>query len=197
MNQGKQSGFTLYELLITLLIIGVVLAIGVPNLSDFTRNSRVTATANDLHGSLMLARSEAARSKQNITVCASAAPTGAALCDGASFDDGWIVFVDVNGNIERDGADEHVLKSFPPIDDKIDVMAGGARYFAFAPTGLGRGNVGGAPALDVVYVCDDRGNRTEEGGLSSARALVVTPIGRSTVIRESAQIDGLAGNACE
>jgi type IV fimbrial biogenesis protein FimT len=98
-NHHKQNGFTLYELMITLLVIGIVLVIGVPNLSDFTRNSRVTGTANDLHGSIMLGRSEAARSKENITICASAAPTGAAACDGASFDGGWIVFIDLNGDL--------------------------------------------------------------------------------------------------
>lgn len=193
----KQSGFTLYELLITLLVIGIVLAIGVPNLSDFTRNSRVTGTANDLHGSIMVGRSEAARSKENITICASADPTGAAACDGASFDEGWIVFVDLNGDLQRAGTDENVLKSFPPVHDLVDIVpSNGATYFSFAPTGLGRGDVGGAPALSIAYVCDDRGNRTEEGGLSAARALVVTPLGRSTVIRDTAQIDALAGAPC-
>lgn len=199
MTSREQSGFTLYELLITLLVIGVVLAIGVPNLSDFTRNSRVTGTANDLHGSIMLGRSEAARSKENITICASLDPTDAAAdCDpGATFDDGWIVFVDLNGDLQRAGAGENVLKSFPPLHDLVDVLpTNGATYFAFAPTGLGRGDVGGLPALSIAYVCDDRGNRTEEGGLSAARALVVTPIGRSTVIRDTAQIDALAGDPC-
>jgi len=193
----RQSGFTLYELLITLLVIGVVLAIGVPNLSDFTRNSRVTGTANDLHGSIMLGRSEAARSKENITICASADPTGAQACDGAAFDEGWIVFVDLNGDLQRGGVGENVLKSFPPVHDLVDILpTNGATYFSFAPTGLGRGDVGGQPALSVAYICDDRGNRTEEGGLSAARALVVTPIGRSTVIRDTVQIDALASDAC-
>lgn len=197
MTSREQSGFTLYELLITLLVIGVVLAIGVPNLSDFTRNSRVTGTANDLHGSIMLGRSEAARSKENITICASADPAGAAACDGASFDEGWIVFVDLNGDLLRAGANENVLKSFPPVHDLVDILpTNGATYFSFAPTGLGRGDVGGQPALRIAYICDDRGNRTEEGGLSAARALVVTPIGRSTVIRDTAQIDALAGDPC-
>lgn len=197
MNAVKQSGFTLYELLITLVVIGVVLAIGVPNLGGFMQNSRVTGAANDLHGSIMLGRSEAARSKENITICASADPAGAAACDGASFDEGWIVFVDLNGDLQRAGADENVLKSFPAVHDRLDILpTNGATYFSFAPTGLGRGDVGGAPALSVVYICDDRGNEVAEGGLSTARALVVTPIGRSTVIRDKAQIDALAGDPC-
>lgn len=191
----KQGGFTLYELLITLLVIGMILAIGVPNLGDFTRNSRVTAAANDLHGALMLGRSEAARSKQNITICASADPTGAAACDGATFDGGWIVFVDVDGDLQRAGADENVLRSFPPVHELINISTpNAATYFSFAPTGLGRGDVDGNPSLSVAYICDDRGNTTKGGGLSAARALVAMPIGRSIVIRDTDQINDIQGS---
>jgi prepilin-type N-terminal cleavage/methylation domain-containing protein len=61
MRRIIRNGFTLYELLITLLIVGMVLTLGIPNFTEFTRNSRMTATANDLHSALQLARSEAAR----------------------------------------------------------------------------------------------------------------------------------------
>ena len=49
MNPRNQTGFTLYELLTTMTIIGVVLAIGVPNMASFRQSSRMTSTANDLH----------------------------------------------------------------------------------------------------------------------------------------------------
>jgi len=38
MRQAKQSGFTLWELLVTLLVAGVLLSIGVPNFREFQRN---------------------------------------------------------------------------------------------------------------------------------------------------------------
>ena len=56
MKKRTQTGFTLYELLITLLIVGVVLSVGIPNLAEFTRNGRITASANDLHASFLMAR---------------------------------------------------------------------------------------------------------------------------------------------
>ncbi|MGH8167844.1 MAG: GspH/FimT family pseudopilin, partial [Woeseiaceae bacterium] len=122
MNIKRQHGFTLYELLVTLLVIGVVLTVGIPNLSDFSRSSRITGIANDLHSSFMVARSEAARAKANITICASTDPSGAAACDGASFDDGWIIFLDLNDNVARDSVEEHVLRSHAAIDDTIDII---------------------------------------------------------------------------
>ena len=81
--------------MITLLIVGVVLTLGMPNLTTFTQNSRITSTANDLHAAFQLARSEAARSKSNVTICASDnAMTAAANCQG-SWEEGYIVFLDL------------------------------------------------------------------------------------------------------
>ena len=194
MKSKYENGFTLYELLVTMLVIGIVMTIGIPNMSAFTANSRMAATANDLHSSFMLARSEAARSKAIITICASAnslAPT--ATCNG-TFDDGWIIFVDLDGDLQRAGAGENVLRRNPAIDSNIDInINANATYFSFAPTGLGRGDVGGVPAFQTAVLCDDRGNTKAAGGNSAARYLVVTPIGRATVIRDESIIAGKGG----
>jgi type IV fimbrial biogenesis protein FimT len=190
-----QNGFTLYELLITMLIVGVVLGLGLPNLTAFTQNSRVTTTANDLHSSLYLARSEAARAKTNITICGSLTPMAAnAQCDG-TFDDGWIIFVDSSAPAAvRDVVTENILKAFPPVDTALDIVTnGGATYFSFASTGLGRGNVNGI-ALSAARICDDRGNVVVVGANdSAARVLIITPIGRATVLRDKDQIDAQGG----
>lgn len=194
MTRKQQRGFTLYELLITMLVIGVVLTVGIPSFSDFTRNSRITSTANDLHSSFQLARSEAARSKAPVTICASADPLGAATCDGATFDGGWIIFVDLNGDIQRAGGGENVLRAHPAVDTAIDISTNaGALYFGFAATGLGRGDVGAQPSVQTAVICDDRGNVVAGGGNSAARILVATPIGRATVLRDVGQIAGAGG----
>ena len=193
MRKTKQYGFTIYELLITMLMIGIILSIGVPSMSGFMQNSRISGTANDLHSSFQLARSEAARSKSNITICASANSMDAAAACGGTFDDGWIIFIDLNGDLTRGGGGENVLRAHPAIPDAIDIVTNdGADYFGFAPSGLGRGDIGGLPAVSTARICDARGNIVAVGGRSAARFLVVTPIGRATVLRDVAQID-LAG----
>jgi type IV fimbrial biogenesis protein FimT len=198
MASRNQSGFTLYELLITIVIIGIVLSVGIPNFGVFTQNSRITSTANDLHSSFFLGRSEAARSKSNITICASNNSMGAATCTGGTFDDGWIIFVDLNGDIQRAGVNENVLRRHPPIDDAIDIVAKGtgdvdATFFSFAPTGLGRGDQSGFTSIQTAVICDGRGNIVAAGGNSAARYLVVTPIGRATVLRDVDQITAAGG----
>jgi len=198
MNRQKQHGFTLYELLITLLVVGIVLTLGIPNLSDFTRNGRITATANDLHSSFMVARSEAARAKTNVTICASSDPMGAALCNGASFEEGWIVFVDGDGDIERAdvGPDiEYLLRRHAPVHENITINTNGANFFSFAANGLGRGAIGPNTPIVSAMICDERGIAVAGGGSSAARRLVVTPVGRSVVVRDNDLIAG-SGDAC-
>lgn len=192
MKKRHQNGFTLYELLVTMLIVGVVLTLGVPNLAEFTANSRLSSTANDLHASFQLARSEAARSKTNITICASAnALTAAANC-GGTWDQGYIVFVDDDGDLNRAGAMETVLRAHGEIaTDVVMSIANDATYFSYASTGLGRGDVGGNPSITQVVMCDDRGNIVGAGGNSAARLFVATPLGRATILRDI----GLIGNA--
>ena len=195
MHTKHQNGFTLYELLVTMLIVGIVLSVGVPNMSAFTANNRISATANDLHSSFQLGRSEAARSKTNITICASANSMDAnADCNG-TFDDGWIIFVDLDGDLQRAlGGGENLLRRNPAIDSQIDInVNANATYFSFAPTGLGRGDVGGVPSFQTAVLCDDRGNVVSAGGNSAARYLVVTPIGRATVVRDAAIITAAGG----
>jgi type IV fimbrial biogenesis protein FimT len=195
MKKRHENGFTLYELLITVLVVGVILTLGIPNLSEFSANSRLTGAANDLHASFQLARSEAARAKTNITICASADPfAGNADCNG-TWEQGFIVFLDDDGDLSRAGAAETVLRAHGPLDTEIILaVANNATYFSYAATGLGRGDVGGNPALTQVVMCDDRGNVTAAGGNSAARLFVATPLGRATILRDKALIGTALGN---
>ncbi len=195
MKLRNQSGFTLYELMVTLLIVGVVLSFGIPNMSAYTKNSRMTSTANDLHASFQLARSEASRAKTNITICASANSMAADANCGGTWDQGYIVFVDDDGDLLRAGATETILRAHPAIATGVTLaIANDATYFSFASTGLGRGNIGGNIALTQVVMCDERGNVTGAGGNSAARLFVSTPLGRAVIIRDKELIGNALNN---
>ena len=190
MENRNQSGFTLYELLITLLIVGVVLTFGLPNFAQFTANSRITTTANDLHAAFQLARSESARAKTNITICASADPlSGGADCDG-TWDQGYIVFVDTNGDLARAGADETILRAHGGIAEGVTLaVANDATFFSYASSGLGRGDVNGNTAMSRAIICDERGTAETSENFSAARLFVTTPLGRATIARDYTIVD--------
>lgn len=188
MNNRTQTGFTLYELLTTLLIVGVILALGVPNMQSFRQNSRMITAANDLHSSFHLARSESSRAKTSITICASADSMAVLPTCGGELEAGWIVFEDRNGDITVD-AGEPILRRFPPVTGDIVINTPGPDdYFSYASTGLGRGNITGTPPLATMILCDVRGNVLGGSGRSTARVLVVTPLGRATVLADVAQV---------
>ncbi len=194
MKNRTQTGFTLYELLTTMLIVGVVLSIGVPNMQSFRQNSRMTAAANDLHSSFHLARSEASRAKTSITICASADSMAATPTCGGELEAGWIVFEDRGvaptflPNVVVDPG-EPILRRFPAVTAGIVInTVGPDDYFSYASTGLGRGTIGVTPPLATMVLCDVRGNIRGGGGKSTARVLVVTPLGRATVLADEGQV---------
>lgn len=192
MRQRTQTGFTLYELLTTLLVVGVVLALGVPNMLSFRQNSSMTSTANDLHSSLHLARSEASRAKSNISICASADSTAATPTCGGELEAGWVVFEDTDGDIVID-AGEPIIKRFGPVPADIVINTPGPDdYFSFASTGIGRtpaaGPFAGTPPLATAVLCDSRGNANGASGRSTARVLVITPLGRATILADKSQV---------
>ena len=87
------NGFTLLELIITVAVISIVMAIAVPSMTAFTKNDRLTTNINTLIGHLALARSEAVKRSQQVAVCIS---NNTVSCTGGDWHDGWIVYIDAD-----------------------------------------------------------------------------------------------------
>jgi len=106
MKPKSQAGFTLWELLVTVLVAGILLGLGVPSLQDAQRNNAISGAVNDLVTGLLAARAEAVKRRVPVTLCASPDPTaGNPVCTqtGAGANGGFIVWVDENGNVDANG----------------------------------------------------------------------------------------------
>lgn len=156
LTMDKEPGFTLVELLITIVVATILLAVGVPAFQSFIKNNRVTAQTNDLISAIQLARSEALKRGTNTVVCPS---TDLKSCtnDKETWADGWIVFSDLN----RDGAPNKEDGTTPitgtclPTEDCImkiskglsqgSTMTSDADFLCFLPTGLSGTNTSSTP----------------------------------------------------
>ena len=73
-----QDGLTVIEALIVLAIVGVLLALGLPALSDLVEDQQLISDSNDLFASLFTARSEAVTRNEVVSMCKIATATPAA-----------------------------------------------------------------------------------------------------------------------
>jgi len=213
MNTSRQYGFTLWELLMTLLIAGILLGIGVPNVMEFQRNAAMTAATNDFITATLVARTEAVKRQAPVTLCLSDDPTAATpTCAPGSVANsttrGFVVFVDENNNFDGDGArvvtdatdgnavidpGELVLSRTvaPGATTRVQISAN-CGYITFAPTGFTRQVAGLAcPGTRLVLFCDDRGRRVAAGSLSSARVVRTPAAGRAQALSEVLEVNAL------
>jgi Tfp pilus assembly protein FimT len=207
----------------TLLVAGILLGIGVPNVMEFQRSGAMTAAANDVVTGVLMARTEAVKRQVPVTLCLSDNPTDPtptcspnAVVDSATR--GFIVWVDENGDTDAlgnpdlsDATDgDAVVDGTEPLILMRSVAPGGSirlsancGHISFGPNGwvrrVGALCVAAAGTPQFVTFCDDRGRRATAGQLSSARAVRVDATGRGVVLQETAPVNtalGVTGATC-
>jgi prepilin-type N-terminal cleavage/methylation domain-containing protein len=107
-KRTTSRGFTLIELMITLVILAIVITIGVPSLSDFIASQHVRTTASDIMADMAFARAEAIKESRLVVM----EPIGGA----GNWKSGWRIWVDIDSDRAR-GADE-TRKSATPISGR-------------------------------------------------------------------------------
>lgn len=89
-------GFTLIELVVTLSIAAVLLAVGVPSMQNLIRDARLSSQSDLLVRTINAARLEAIKQRSNFKVCPAATPNSGTACSGFATDwtKGWVI---ING----------------------------------------------------------------------------------------------------
>lgn len=174
----QQTGLTLIELIVVLAVAAIITTTAIPGFQNFIQNNRMSTTVHAFVTSLHLARSEAVKRGDNVTICKSA---DNATCTGAGgWDQGWIVFVDNNGNgIRETGSEELIraqneLQGGTTITGQDDVDS----YISYAGTGFARKVGGGNININksTLVFCDKRkwGDHAKALFITSTGSLRVT-----------------------
>ncbi len=176
-----QQGFTLLELMITVAIAAILLAIAIPSFESTIARSQLTTKTNDFLAGLASARTEAIKNNTRVVMCASANGT---TCTGAPWTGGWLVFIDT----DRDGAldaGETITKVSQVTSDlsvvgTATVNGAAATPIAFSPDGTLFRNAGG-----TVRVCKAT---TALPANENARDIVINGVGTPRVQRPNPAI---------
>ena len=95
--KSKQTGLTLIELMVTLAVAIILVAVGMPLFTGIAANNRATTQVNSLMAGILLARSEATKRGETVTICPVDDPASInpPACGGnGDWVNGWTVFFD-------------------------------------------------------------------------------------------------------
>ena len=172
-TSGRQRGFTLIELMVTLTVAGVLLALGIPSFSKLIANNRIATQTNEFVSALNMARSEAVRRSQGVSV--------RSTNGGVDFASGWKIYSDPNLAGAAPAASD-VLRESSGLPGKTTVKSvtrsGTAPNYSYTNATAGAaivfnsrgGNNGGAPAF--FRLCDSGDSSI------SGRILQVSTVGK-------------------
>lgn len=150
----RQAGLTMIELLITLAVLAVVLAIGIPSFEGLLASTRVTNATNELLSAFAQTRSEAIRRGQRVTMCISA--NGIQCTNAGNWEQGWIIFSDATraGNVANVDAGEVIIQNNRVSLAGITIQGAAAlpRYISFSSDGQSR-TLAGAIQAGNIEVC--------------------------------------------
>ena len=165
MNGQFNRGFTLMELLVTMAVAAILLAIAVPNFQSFFNRNRVVTVTNDFITAVNYARSEAIKGGAITTLCMSS--SGVACTGNSGWSNGWIIWVDRNANGVMDtGVVSELIRAHGPINAGNVAMGGTQTSFSFNGQGALTTTTGG----DTFNICTP-------SGLTFSNSITVDPSG--------------------
>lgn len=159
--------FSLYDMLVTLTVVGTVSAFAIPSFQQLVASQRMSGAINTLVSALHLARSEAIRRGVRAALCPSA--DGHACHNGGAgstaWEDGYLLYIDLNGNHEFD-ADETAVWLFGATEG-LNIRSTAHRdHVTYQQNGMASGT-------NLTFtLCDKRGRGTP-------RAVIVSNSGRA------------------
>ncbi len=161
MKTNRPHGFTLLELIFTLLIASILVSLAVPSMKAILQTDHLASYRDALYVDLVMARNTALHRNQSVIACAS---SNGSSCNNAQLTDGWIIAVDLDNSGDIDANDE-LLKVQQQLKAYAVIGNSAGNPIIFDSRGYSPNTNG------TVSICDDRGD-------DFARILTISPSGR-------------------
>lgn len=168
-------GFTLIELMVTLILLSVMLTLAAPSFMTFQRNAELTSASNSFVAALSAARAEAMKRQLRTFVVP---------LSGTNWASGWRVFVDANSDVVSGsisaGAGDTIVSEQGALPASVGVTAssfpvdGTTAYVMFNGSGS---------MTDIDRTFADRSIELTNG--TESRRVVANPSGRMRVCKPS------------
>ncbi len=165
-------GFTLVELMVTLIVAAILVTVAVPGFRSLIRSNQVTTQANDLLTAFQIARNEALKRRTTVSVCSRKSPaTSPETCAGSNdWSTGWLVFADTNADGSFDSGEE-LIRVGDPVGGSATV-SGSANFFSWLSSGISNGS-----GTITITPTDCQG--------SQRRVIRINTVGRARVDEEN------------
>ena len=146
MNRNLR-GFTIVELMITLLMLGVLAALAVPSFRDMIEKTKVRTATESLVEVFRVARLTAVQERTSVTLC----PLGAdSSCNGTNWDNGVLVLKHLPNDTEEVIQKLKFDDSLYIWKNNLDTYTGDNIVINFN---------GWAPAeMSSIFICTEQGN---------------------------------------
>lgn len=167
----RSCGFTLVELMVTIAVAVLIMAVAAPNFLDLQRSSQLTSTTNTLTAALNSTRSEAMK----FGTFSMLVPR-----DNTNWNSGWRVFVDKNLNQAFDAEIDELILEQPAPPDFLIIEGNGTAaetqpFVLYNGSGYSRTKAGGFGALTFTIRRNDVSAAQAD---SQTRRLIISRTGR-------------------
>jgi type IV fimbrial biogenesis protein FimT len=148
----RPHGFTLIELMVTLVIAAILMMVAVPSFVSFQKNTELTSAANSLLAAINAARGEAMKRGMSVIVV----PTG----NGSDWKTGWVVVVDKNTPRTYTATEDNTVLTQAKVPSGISITVNGIAsvsepYILFDASGFSKTKANGPAYFSISFARTD------------------------------------------
>jgi type IV fimbrial biogenesis protein FimT len=171
----NQTGFTLIELMVTISIMGILIAIASPSFSRMITGNKISSVRDNLISSIQFAKTEAISLNTNIAICPS---SNGSSCSGTSdWTQGWIVYQDSGtGTTSTVASVVRIVNETTNVNvihNGVTASLNPAVFIRYVPEGFAR--YSGPITAQTIGFCDPSGEADGRSILVSATTGQVRP----------------------